>query len=467
MTISKSHILLLSLIVFAFFSCKEEEPTKPNVIYILADDLGYGDLSCYGQTKLQTPNIDLLASEGMKFTAHYSGNTVCSPSRAVLMTGQHPGHVFLRGNVPKEAFSLDTEITVLPEIFKQAGYATGAFGKWGLGQTNLKGEKNPLNHGFDTFCGWKSQTIAHTYYPSTYVHNGNELPLDSGIYLHDLVMDSARSFIHRSTKNKTPFFCYIPTAVPHAAMHAPQHLHEKWRKKFPEFDETIGRYKAGPTEDCPSVQNPIAGFGAMMENLDNEVGALLQQLKDLGIDENTLIVFASDNGAHHEGGHDPVFWNSTGGLRGMKRDMHEGGIRTPMLARWPGKIAPGSTSDHQSAFWDIMPTVADLLDLAIPEQSDGISFLPTLLGKGKQPKHEYLYWEFRKGTEQYLFSQAIRKGKWKAYLEKDKSMEIFDLDADPFEQNDVATENPEIVKMMEEIIQDAHVPFPVEEVALN
>jgi arylsulfatase A-like enzyme len=433
----------------------------PNVIYILADDLGYGDLSCYGQTKFQTPHIDRLASEGLRFTAHYSGNTVCSPSRANLMTGQHPGHIYIRGNLTAEqGAQLDPKMTVLPEIFKAAGYATGAFGKWGMGQTHEGGSSNPATHGVDTFVGWKSQTIAHTYYPSTYVKNGVEIPLKSGVYLHDIVMDEARAFIKSSVSAQKPFFCYIPTAVPHAAMHAPKALHEKWRKVFPEFDSKIGKYGAGE-EDCPDVVNPIAGFAAMMENLDNEVGAILNLLEDLGVDDNTIIMFASDNGAHKEGGHDPNFWNSTGSLRGMKRDMHEGGIRTPMLVRWPNVVAPGKTTDHPSAFWDIMPTMAELVGQPLPAQADGISFLPTLKGQNaQQKKHDYLYWEFTKGPDQVIFSQAVRKGKWKAYRQAGKKMEIYNLDKDPYEQNDLATKMPKIVADMKAIIQEAHVPLP-------
>jgi arylsulfatase A-like enzyme len=236
-------------------------------------------------------------------------------------------------------------------------------------------------------------------------------------------------------------------------------LHDKWRKKFPEYDNVIGKYRAG-SEDCPDVQNPIAGFPAMMENLDNEIGAILDQLKALGIDDNTLVIFASDNGAHHEGGHDPNYWNSTGSLRGLKRDMHEGGIRTPMLARWPSKIAAGSISDHISAFWDVLPTMSELVGQSVPEQSDGISFLPTLVNSGSQEAHPYVYWEFTRGKEQKLFSQAIRKGKWKAYLEINKPMEIFNLEEDPYEQNDLATQQPDIVNEMNKIIVRAHTPIP-------
>lgn len=438
---------------------------QPNVIYILADDLGYGDLSCYGQTKLQTPNIDRLASEGLKFTGHYSGNTVCSPSRAVLMTGQHSGHCYLRGNLSGEiGAELDPEMTVLPEVFKAAGYATGAFGKWGLGYTNVAGIQNPLTHGFDEFYGWKSQGIAHTYFPTSAISNGEEISLEPDTFIHDLVIGEALDFIRNNAESNTPFFCYIPTAVPHAAMHAPKELHKKWRQVFPEFDNKIGKYKAGPDEPCPDVINPIAGFAAMMENLDNEVGNILTLLKTLDIDDNTLVMFSSDNGAHKEGGHDPTFWNSTGGLRGHKRDMHEGGIRTPMLARWPGVIKPGQTTDHLSSFQDVLPTIADLVGQPIPQQNDGISFLPTLRGGADdQQPHDYLYWEFCKGTTQKIFSQAVRQGKWKAYRQSGKPLEVFDLKDDPFETNDLAKSMPDMVQKMEAIMTAAHTPLPAKE----
>lgn len=433
---------------------------KPNVIYILADDLGYGDLSCYGQTKLKTPHIDRLADEGLKFTNHYSGNTVCSPSRAVLMTGQHSGRCYLRGNLSKEVGAqLDPELTVLPEVFKAAGYATGCFGKWGMGPTHLKTAANPLQHGIDEFYGWKSQTIAHTYYPSSVVHNGKEIPLEEGTFVHDLVMDKAREFIRTQAEKRQPFFCYIPTAVPHAAMHAPADLHAKWRSKLPQFDGKVGKYGAGPGENCPPVKNPIAGFGAMMENLDNEVGSILALLKTLEIDENTIVMFSSDNGAHKEGGHDPEFWNSTGGLRGHKRDMHEGGIRTPLLARWPGTIPAGTTTDHISSFQDMLPTIAELTGESIPTPCDGISMLPTLKGKADQQQHDFLYWEFCKGKEQKIFSTAIRKQNWKAYHEVGKSMELFDLSNDPFETKNIAKDHPDVIQQMEIIEKDSHFPL--------
>ncbi|MDB2674026.1 arylsulfatase [Akkermansiaceae bacterium] len=457
---------LFLLLALAPVLLKAQE--KPNVIYILADDLGLGDLSIYGQKKFQTPNIDSIGTEGLKFTAHYSGNTVCSPSRAVLMTGHQPGAVYLRGNVTEnEVAPLDPKLTVLPEIFKAAGYNTGAYGKWGLGFTHVKGIANPLNHGFDEFVGWKSQMIAHTYYPTTYVHNGKEKPLKKGTYVHDIIMNHAMQFIESNAKSKTPFFCYIPTAVPHAAMHAPKELHAKWRKKFPQFDQITGRYKihrGDGTETVPDVINPIAGFGAMVENLDNQIGDILALLDHYQIADNTLVIFTSDNGAHREGGHDPDFWNSTASLRGMKRDMHEGGIRTPMLVRWPAIVDAGRTTDHLSAFWDILPTMADLTKQPVPDKVDGISFLP-LLKEQEQKKHDFLYFEFCKGDRQTIFSQAIRKGDWKAYRQTKKSgemppLEIYNLKSDPFEKKNLAKEHPEIVSQMLGHIKAARTPLP-------
>ena len=472
---TKIFIVIASFLFF--YSCANQvnETTPTNVIYILADDLGYGDLSCLGQTRLQTPNIDRIANEGMIMTDHYSGNTVCSPSRACLMTGQHPGHVHCRGNVAGElAAQLDSTMVTLPRLFKNAGYRTGAFGKWGLGFTNETGNANPLTHGFDEFYGWKSQLIAHTYYPSTMVHNGEEVKMEEGAFVHDLVMNAAFDFIRNSANNNQPFFCYIPTAVPHAAMHAPKALHDKWRKKLPEFDSKIGKYGAGKDENCPDVINPIAGFAAMIENLDNQIGELLDMLVDLGIDDHTLIIFSSDNGAHLEGGHDPKFWNSNGDFRGFKRDVYEGGIHTPCLVRWPETIKPGSTSDHIGAFWDVLPTMAELTGQDLPTQTDGISFLPTLKGEvGNQKQHDYLYFEFCIGSNQIPVAQAIRMGEWKAVRGHQKrvktnqgskpvfdfTIELYNLKKDIGEENNVADQNPQIVEQVKKYMNEAHVPL--------
>ncbi|MFD2256641.1 arylsulfatase [Luteolibacter algae] len=443
-----------------------ETTLKPNVIYILADDLGIGDLGCYGQEKLKTPNIDRIAAQGMRFTDHYSGNTVCSPSRAVLMTGQHPGHVHCRGNGVENNFALDQTMTTLPRLFKNAGYNTGAFGKWGLGQTDMEGAPNPLSHGFDHFSGWKTQSIAHTYYPTSIIRDGEEIPLEPGTYIHDLLMNDATDFIKSSVASGEPFFCYIPTAIPHAAMHAPKELHEKWRKIYPEFDKTIGTYGAGKGETTPDVQNPIAGFAAMIEHLDNQIGGILDMLDEIGIAGNTIVMFSSDNGAHHEGGHNPEFWNSNGDFRGIKRDLYEGGIRTPFLITWPARIPAGSLSDHLSAFQDVLPTMAEITGEPTPDQTDGISFLPTLTGRPHaQKKHEALYFEFIHGNASPYSSRALRMGDWKV-VERSKGrkeprqilpIELYNLKEDIGETDDIAAKNPELVERMRKLMDAAHV----------
>ncbi|MDD4489262.1 MAG: arylsulfatase [Paludibacter sp.] len=429
---------------------------KPNVIYILGDDLGIGELSCYGETKLSTPNIDRLAIEGMKFMNHYSGNTVSSPSRAVLMTGLNPGVCYIRGNMENEFdCSLEPSMVVLPEVFKAAGYTTGAFGKWGLGITNHKGKENPLNNGFDCFTGPGSQTAAHNYFPSYIVRNGKKLKLKKNTYSLDTIMSDAFTFIRKNAKAKKPFFCYIPTMIPHAGMMAPPALHEKWRKVFPQFDNEVSNF-GGRT-----VVNTVAGFAAMMEYLDSNVGTILNLLKEYGIDKNTMIIFSSDNGAHSAGNHLIEFWNSTAGLRGKKRDLYEGGIKAPMLVRWLGVVPPGSTTDHISAFWDVLPTICELIKQPIPEQNTGISFLETIKGQqANQKKHDFLFFEFAidKNGKQNVKSQAVRMNNWKAVKLGKESIELYDLSKDPTEKNNVAAENPAIVTKMECIIKESHTP---------
>lgn len=460
----------LAAALWPLVGCAEDRTTAgagkrpPNVIYILADDLGYGDLSIMGQKKLRTPNIDRIGREGLVFSDHYSGNTVCSPSRAVLMTGQHPGHAQCRSNRDSGTYrSLDPKMVTLPRLFKNAGYATGAFGKWGLGTTSNEGRDNPLTHGFDVFSGWKSQMIAHTYYPTSIVRNGKEVPLEKGTFIHDLIMTDALDFVGRNARKGTPFFAYIPTAVPHAAMHAPKELHEKWRKVFPQFDNKIGKYGAGRGETCPDVVNPIAGFAAMIENLDNQIGQLLDLLHETGADENTLVLFASDNGAHLEGGHDPKFWNSNGPLRGHKRDYYDGGIRSPFLARWPGVIQPGRTSAHISGFQDILPTMAELTGQPVPKQTDGLSLLPTLRGDtASQKAHEYLYWEDSHAKSGNINKTALRQGPWKIVRKyrrgRPQASELFNLTDDLGEENNIAAQHPVLVQKLEALMLQAHKP---------
>jgi arylsulfatase A-like enzyme len=432
------------------------DAAKPNLVYILLDDAGYGDFSCYGQTKFQTPNIDRLAEEGMQFSNHYSGCTVCAPTRCVLMTGYHTGHSFIRGNKesqPEGQQPLPAETITLPKLLKEAGYATGAFGKWGLGSPGSAGD--PVKQGIDEFFGYNCQREAHNFYPGHLWHNTEQVKLDGETYSHDLIMDQALAFIKQHQAG--PFFCYLPITIPHAAMHCPESYVAPFREKFPEFESKIGKY-AGP-----EVKNPIAAFAGMMTHVDEDVGRLLKLLKDLNIDENTLVLLSSDNGPHQEGGHDPVFFDSNGPFRGFKRDLYEGGIRTALLARWPGKIEAGSKSALISAHWDVLPTFCELAGVAPPLGIDGISFVPTLLGEPvKQQPHPYLYWEFHERGGK----RAVRFGPWKAVqlnLQKDADgpIEIYYLLDDPGETKNIAGDHPEIVALAKQSFAESHVPSAI------
>jgi len=423
------------------------ETRRPNIIYILADDLGYGDLSCYGQKKFKTPNIDRLANEGVRFTQHYSGSTVCAPSRCSLMTGLHTGHAQVRGNreiQPEGQAPMKPGTKTIPTFLNEAGYVSGMFGKWGLGGPGSASD--PMEF-FDEFYGYNCQREAHNYYPNHLWHNREKVQLDGKTYSHDLIMNAAMNFI-RKNKDKS-FFCYMPVTIPHASMHAPKELHDKYRKIYPQFDDKFANY-AGPR-----VQNPVAAFPAMMECLDNGIGQIMDLLKELGIDRDTIVMFTSDNGAHEEGGHDPDFWDSNGPLRGLKRDLYEGGIRAPFIARWPGKIRPGRTSEHISAFWDMLPTFCEIAGVKSPDNIDGISLLPELFGR-TQKKHDYLYWEF----PVFGGRQAIRAGNFKAVKlgvsqNPDAAMEIYDLARDPGEKNNIAEKRPEVVDGMKKLFARA------------
>ncbi len=435
---------LAALLIPALLSAA---PAKPNIVFVLADDLGYGDLSCYGQSKFQTPNIDRLAAEGMRFTQVYAGDTVCAPSRCSLMTGLHTGHAQVRGNrevKPEGQVPMQAGTVTVPTELRRAGYVSGLFGKWGLGAPGSASDPTAF---FDEFYGYNCQREAHTFYPDHLWHNHDKVPLDGKTYSHDLIMDAAFSFIRANRER--PFFCYLAVTIPHAAMHAPPALHEKYRKLYPQFDTVIGKY-AGP-----DVVNPIAAFPAMMEHLDNGIGRLETLLKELGLDDNTLIVFTSDNGPHKEGGHSPDFWDSNGPLKGIKRDLYEGGIRMPFLARWPAVIKPGSISDQIAAFWDMMPTFCDMAGIPAPAGLDGISILPTFKGL-PQPQHDYLYWEF---TERGG-SQAIRQGNYKAVrlnVAKNPAaaIELYDLSADLGETNNIAALHPDVVSKMDTLFKEA------------
>ncbi len=424
---------------------------KPNIVFLLCDDLGYGDIGCFGQKKNKTPNIDRIASEGMKLTQHYSGSTVCAPSRCVLMTGLHTGHCAKRGN-GGPAIPADT--VTIAKLLKKAGYATGMFGKWGLGEAGSQGV--PSKQGFDEFFGYLNQRNAHNYYPQFVYHNDTKVMLNGKKYSHDLIMSHALKFI-RANKDK-PFFCYLPVTIPHAAMQAPEKYVAPFRKKYPQFEGKIGRYSHGTV-----VKNPIACFAGMMAKLDEDTGRVLALLTELGIDENTIVIFSSDNGPHHEGGHDPKFWDSNGPLNGLKRSLTDGGIRVPTMARWPKHIKPDTTSEHISAFWDFLPTACELAGVKAPKGIDGVSYLPTLLGK-EQKKHEYLYWEFNEQGGK----KAVRLGKYKAvqtniYKDKNAPIRLFDVQSDIGETKDISAKHPEVIARIRAIMaeQTPSKQFPV------
>jgi len=450
-------VLFLATLITAFLATLSAAKQQPNIIYILLDDAGYGDLSCYGQKKFQTPNIDRLAREGMKFTNHYSGSTVCAPTRSVIMSGLHTGHTPSRGNreiQPVGQFPIPAATFTIAEALKKAGYATGAFGKWGLGNPGSEGD--PVNQGFDRFFGYNCQRNAHTYYPTWLFDNFQKIKLNGETYAHDLIMDRAVEWI--DNHHKAPFFCFLPVTIPHAAMHVPEKYAAPFRRKFPEFENKVGRYG----NNRPFARNPAAQFAGMMTALDHGIGRVLKSLEKYGIEENTIVLLSSDNGPHREGGHMPDYFNSNGGLRGHKRDLYEGGIRCPLLVRWPGKVKAGSTSDHISAHWDLFPTFCELAGTETPRNLDGISFLPTLLGK-KQEQHEYLYWEFFEGGGK----RAVRIGKWKAVQNQltrkgqNASVEIYDLTTDRAEQNNLATRKPELIARARNIFKQAHTPSKI------
>ena len=436
---------------------------KPNIIYILADDLGYGDLSLTGQEKFSTPNIDKLSKDGMFFTQHYSGSTVCAPSRSSLLTGQHTGHTFIRGNrgvKPEGQYPLDSSVVTVSKLLKSAGYVTGAFGKWGLGYPSSEGDPN--NQGFDEFYGYNSQTIGHNYYPYHLWHNQTKVILKGNkgkkteTYAPNIIHEKAMSFIEKN-KDST-FFMYYPTIIPHAELVAPEEYMAKFRgkllpeKNYQGIDEGE-RYKNG---GYGSQKEPHAAFAAMVTLLDTQVGEIRKKVEELGIAENTIILFTSDNGPHKEGGADPDYFNSNDGLRGYKRDLYEGGIRVPMIAYWPGNIKVDTTSNHISAFWDFLPTVCEIAQIETPKNIDGISFLPELLGE-KQESHDYLYWEFHEQGGK----QAVRFQDWKGVRlnmgnNAKAPIELYNLASDIGEQDNVADKNPEIVEEISNIMAREH-----------
>lgn len=418
--------------------------TKPNIIFILADDLGYGDLGAYGQKQIHTPRLDEMAREGMRFTQHYAGAPVCAPSRSVLMTGMHMGHTTVRGNFGRSATGEDVRIPLraedltVAEVLKRAGYTTGMIGKWGLGEPGTSGL--PSRQGFDYFLGYLNQAHAHEYYPEYLWRNGERMPLPGNAngrktqYSHDIFADSTLAFLERNRSR--PFFLYLPYTLPHALMEVPRDsVLAGYEKRFPEKEAT---------------------FAAMVTRLDRDVGRILDKLRELGIDRNTIVIFAGDNGPHKEDGHDPDFFDSNGPLRGIKRDMYEGGIRIPMLARWPGRIPPGAVTDHISGFQDFLATAAEVAGVPAPA-TDGISYLPVLTGR-EQPEHPYLYWEFYEGGP----AQAVRMGPWKAIRRPGFTgpFELYDLETDLGEQHDVADTHPDLIRQITSIMAREHVASP-------
>jgi arylsulfatase A-like enzyme len=433
----------------------------PNILLIQADDLGYGDLGAYGQARFATPALDRLAREGIRFTAYYAGSTVCAPSRATLMTGLHTGHAWVRGNggPPEGDVPLRPEDVTLPEVLKEAGYRTAMIGKWGLGAPGTTGA--PERQGFDLAFGFLDQRHAHRQFTDHLWRNGARVAADvQRDYANDLFTAEAAAFIARD--DPRPFFLYLNYAVPHAELRVPEDSLAAFRGRFPErpfanpeADEKLTG--AGP--DVPSLgyrsqDAPHAAFAAMIARMDRDIGRLSELLRERGLAERTLVLFTSDNGPHREGGGDPDFFRSAGGLRGIKRDLYEGGIRVPMIARWPGTIPAGRVSDHVWAHWDLLPTLAEVAGARAPAGLDGRSMRLALRGE-RQPGHEFLYWEFHERG----FQQAVRSGRWKAVrLSARGPLELYDLDADPGESRDLAPTHPEAVARIEGYLRTARTP---------
>ena len=437
---------------------------RPNVIFILADDLGYADLSCLGQTRFSTPNIDHLASQGMMFTQHYSGSSVSAPSRSCLITGQHTGHTVIRGNkeLPVEGQHPMPSDTYTVFQIKENGYKTSVFGKWGLGAPDTEGA--PQNQNVDVFFGYNCQRQAHNYYPYHLWHNGEKIMLDGNEdknetdYAPDLIHKEALDFIKEN--KDTTFFMWYTSVLPHAELKVPEKELMAFvgkpqyedEKPYAGCDEGV-YYKNG---GYGSQQYTHAAFAAMVSVLDKQVGEICATLDSLGIAENTIVVFTSDNGPHLEGGADPDFFNSNGDFRGYKRDLYEGGIRVPMIVRWDGVVEENTKSDHISAFWDFLPTMADIIGVERPKNIDGISFLPELTKSGVQEKHNYLYWEFHEENGR----QAIRQGDWKAVkydVHNDGKIELYNLKDDVAEEVDVAGAYPDKVAEMDSLMKVSRV----------
>lgn len=467
----KYHSLLL-IVTVLFFNCNadtsDKNQIKPNIIFIMADDLGYGDLGVYGQTKIKTPNLDKMAAEGMTFTNHYSGSTVCMPSRASLLTGYDQGHASVRGNPVwthsgKPVNLKRNEITVATEL-KKAGYHTAAIGKWGLSEDHTK-KNMPSEHGFDYFLGYKRHRHAHHYYWDTIYRNnkpvvlkGNNPNLKLGKYTHDIFLKDALRYVESEKNN--PFFLYLALTIPHMELTVPEESKKQYQKlAWPKRKmNTKGSYKNDAEGNTT--------FAGMVSRMDRDIGTLFDKLKLLGIDKNTIVFFTSDNGPEYE--RTDQFFNSNGPLKGGKRDLYEGGIRVPFIVKYPGKIAPGSKSNHLSAFWDFLPTACELAGIS-PSSKDinGISIVAELMGnQTKQHTHKYLYWEF---NEKQGPIQAVRKGDWKLVWKLEKSPELYNLSNDIGESVNLALEEPEKLNEMLGLLKNSrtkHDEFPLETRAL-
>ena len=427
---------------------------KPNIIFIMVDDLGYGHLGCYGQEKIRTPNLDRMAAEGTKFTQVYAGHCVCAPSRSVLMTGKHTGHTSVRGNGGGSA--LLPEDTTVAEVLKKAGYATGIFGKWGLGDHGTTGV--PYKQGFDEFYGYLHQVHAHFFYPWFLWRNDRRHVLaenndkERKQYSHDLIAEQALDFIRRKRAN--PFFLYVPFTIPHFELLVPDDSFEEYKGKFPEPTPYVSSQRHYADQPAPR-----ATLAAMITRMDRDVGRIFDLLGELEIDDNTIVFFTSDNGGYRlarpgEGD----FFRGNGPLRGGKGTFYEGGIRVPMIVRWPQRVAPGVTDDFIWAFWDVMPTLAELAGAKVPAGIDGISVTPRILGRRQEQPERFLYWEKipqgKGGTP--AWSQAVRWGKWKALRHKPRlPLELYDLETDIAEKNNIAGKHPEVVKEIEDYLRTA------------
>ncbi len=460
MKLTKVFFLLLLLFGgVGYQSSIKAKPAKPNIIIIMADDLGYGDIGAYGQQKIKTPNIDKLAKDGMRFTQHYAGSTVCGPSRASLLTGLHSGHSPIRGN-PKWTNSgnpvdLSNQEITLAKLLKKQGYSTAAIGKWGLSESNKNDhESMPLAQGFDYFFGVKTHSEAHHYYwhrlfenDQPYLLNKNDYLTNTGVYTHDLFTEKSIDFVNRQNA-KQPFFLYLAYTIPHLALTVPEGSKKQYQSLgWPKRKmKTNGHYKN-------DAEGNIT-YAGMVSRMDRDIGKLLVSLKNQGIDENTLVIFTSDNG--HE--YDQNFFNSNGPLRGKKRDLYEGGIRVPMIAKWPNVIQKHSESDHLSAFWDIMPTFCQISAAKTCPKTDGISLLPTLAGKGhQQVQHNYLYWEFNESQGPI---QALRYKNWKLVKFKNRAAELYNLTTDIGETTNMASDNPKVLRKMLTMLSNSRSEHP-------